>query len=220
MDPKMLLTLLLYAYLEGKRSSRDIEQACRRDRVYRVICGGLEPDHATIGRFRQSLDDVIASLFAQVLTICAQAGLGKVGLVAVDGTKIPGAGSKEANRTQTTLEKMHTQVRSMLDEAANADATDDTGDVDGGDGEEGGGVRGSSLRRRVTERQRRVDRIEAALEGVAVAERRRVAEEKKRGKPKTPVGNVTDPESACRRPPAGMCRALTLKPWCHRISLP
>ena len=51
-DPEMMAALLLYAYCQGERSSRVIEKRCMRDVGYRVICGGLRPDHATIARFR------------------------------------------------------------------------------------------------------------------------------------------------------------------------
>jgi transposase len=50
-QPEMMVALLLYAYCCGMRSSRRIEGACRTDAAFRVICGGLVPDHATIARF-------------------------------------------------------------------------------------------------------------------------------------------------------------------------
>src|SRR5271165_1102912 len=51
-DPEMMVALLLYGYCGGERSSRVIEKRCVRDVGYRVIAGGLHPDHATIARFR------------------------------------------------------------------------------------------------------------------------------------------------------------------------
>src|SRR4051812_31398711 len=42
--PEMLLALVLYGYMSGVRSSRRLEQACRTDAAFRVICGSLEPD--------------------------------------------------------------------------------------------------------------------------------------------------------------------------------
>ncbi len=197
-DPTMLLTLLIFGYCEGKRSSRALEEACRRDWAYRAICGGMTPDHATIARFRQGLDDVLASLFAQVLTICGQAGLVEVGVVALDGTRVEGAASKEANRTGETLGRMHAEARRMLDEASVADQGDqgDQGPM-GGDGSAG--------RRRETEAVRRAERIGRAQQVVAEAVAHRETEDKKRGKgkrgrkPAPPVGNVTDPDSRLQK---------------------
>jgi len=51
-DPEMMVALLLYGYCQGERSSRLMEKRCLRDVGYRVITGGLHPDHATIARFR------------------------------------------------------------------------------------------------------------------------------------------------------------------------
>ncbi len=187
-DPAMLLALLVFGYCEGKRSSRQLEEACRRDWAYRAICGEITPDHATIARFRQGLDDVLESLFAQVLAVCSTAGLVEVGLVALDGTRIEAAASKEANKTASTLERFEAEARIMLDEAAAAD-----------DADSDGGVRVSSQTRRETERVRRADRIRRAQQVVADAVDRQAAEEKKRGRPKRPVGNVTDPESRLQR---------------------
>jgi hypothetical protein len=80
----------------------------------------------------------------------------------------------------------------MLDEAAAADRGD-------GDGGGGGSGRVSSQTRRGTEQLRRADRIRAAQQVVAAAVTRQAAEEKKRGRPKRPVGNVTDPESRLQK---------------------
>jgi hypothetical protein len=194
----MLLALLLFGYCEGKRSSRSLEEACRRDWAYRAICGGETPDHATIARFRQGLDDVLDSLFAQVLAVCSGAGLVEVGLVALDGTRMPAAASKEANKTAGTLARLEREAREMLDEAAAADRGDG-GNRGDGDGGGGGSGRVSSQTRRETEQLRRADRIRQAQQVVADAVTRQAAEEKKRGRPKRPVGNVTDPESRLQK---------------------
>ena len=50
--PDMLLTLLMWAWAQGVRSSRRIERACEQDIAFRVICAGDVPDHVTISRFR------------------------------------------------------------------------------------------------------------------------------------------------------------------------
>src|SRR5215218_3511925 len=87
-DPAMMVALLVYAYAIGVRSARAIERRCRDDVAFRVICANRVPDHATIARFRARHEQAIGDLFGGVLELCAQAGLVKVGVVAVDGTKI------------------------------------------------------------------------------------------------------------------------------------
>jgi transposase len=105
-DPDMLVTVLVWAYAHGVTSSRDIERLCRTDVAFRVVCGGSLPDHVTFARFRGDFPGAVAALFAQVLVLCARLGMGKVGVVALDGMKIAANASKAANRTQDGLAKL------------------------------------------------------------------------------------------------------------------
>ncbi|HVT67738.1 MAG TPA: transposase, partial [Trebonia sp.] len=105
-DPDMLLTLLIWAYANGVTSSRRIERLCQQDVAFRVICAGHTPDHVTIARFRQQFAQSAVPLFAQVLVLCARLGMGQVGTVALDGTKIAADASKDANRTEEGLRKL------------------------------------------------------------------------------------------------------------------
>jgi len=205
LDPKMLLVLLIFGYSEGKRSSRQLEEACWRDMAYRAICGGLQPDHATIARFRAKIDDVLEDLFVEVLGVLVGAGMIDTSVVALDGTRMGAVASKEANRGADALATMHAEARRILDEAALADATGDTTQDTTADSTAaaGGGVRGSSVVRKAVERVRRARRVDAAVAVVADAEKRRAAYEAKRQKPFKPVGNVTDPESALQKTRGG-----------------
>ena len=71
----MMVALLLYGYCQGERSSRVIEKRCVRDVGYRVIAGGLRPDHATIARFRARHEKALGGLFSQVLRLLAAEGM-------------------------------------------------------------------------------------------------------------------------------------------------
>jgi transposase len=136
-DPDMLVTVLVWAYANGITSSRRIERLCGQDVAFRVICAGNLPDHVTVARFRQQFAETAAELFAQVLVLCARLGMGEVGTVAVDGTKIAASASKDANRTEEGLRKL---AREMAARHAAADAEEDglfgegqRGDDDPGD---------------------------------------------------------------------------------------
>ena len=72
-DPEMMVALLLYGYCQGERSSRVIEKRCVRDVGYRVVTGGLRPDHATIARFRARHEKALGGLFSPVLRLLAVA---------------------------------------------------------------------------------------------------------------------------------------------------
>jgi len=205
-DPAMMVTLLVFGYCEGKRSSRQLEDACRRDWAYRAICGGLAPDHATIARFRVQMDDMLEDLFGQVLMVCVDAGMIDVSVVALDGTRMGAVASIEANRTGETLAKMKVEARRMLDEAAQADDTNgDVTDSDHGSGVGGMGGSGrvSSVSRRRTEELRKASRIVEANRVVVDAAGAIEAEETKRQKPKNPVANVSDPESRLQKTRGG-----------------
>jgi len=104
-DPDMLLTLLIWAWAQGIRSSRVIERLCQRDVGFRIICGGDGPDHVTISRFRAEAADVVGELFTQVLVLCARLGIGQLGVVALDSVKIASNASLAANRTEDGLRK-------------------------------------------------------------------------------------------------------------------
>jgi transposase len=121
-DPDMLLGLLIYAYCNGVRSSRQIERLCWTDVAFRVLCAQDVPDHATIARFRAGCQEAFAGLFVQVLLVAGKAGLARFGTVAIDGTKIAANASVQANRDR---EWLAAQVAKILAEAEQADAADD-----------------------------------------------------------------------------------------------
>jgi len=121
-EPGMMVALLLYAYSLGIRSSRQIERACESDVAFRVITGNQKPDYSTICRFRKEFEAELGELFTEVLRLCVEAGLVKVGVLALDGTKVKGNTSLSANRTYEYLEK---EVKQMLREAEVKDAEED-----------------------------------------------------------------------------------------------
>ena len=125
-DPDMMVTLLVWAYAQGVTSSRRIEAACWSDVSFRVICAGDAPDHVTIARFRAGFPGAAESLFTEVLVLCARLGMGKLGTIALDGMKIAGNASKDANRTGETLRKLAAETAAAAVAAhAEADAAED-----------------------------------------------------------------------------------------------
>ncbi|MGW2161608.1 transposase [Nonomuraea sp. NPDC001699] len=162
-DPRMLLALLIYAYSAGVRSSRQIERSCRTDVAMRVICGLQAPDHTVIARFRQRHQDAVRDLFTQVLLICAKAGLGRLGVIAVDGTKIAANAAKKASCRRQWLQQ---QVDEILTRAAAEDAAEDAA--------LGAGECSEETPRQLRARRDREERIKQALAEV-------IAEEAERG---------------------------------------
>ena len=153
-DPRMLLALLVYAYCQGVRSSRQIERMCFTDIAFRVLCAQDGPDHSTIARFRTGARDVFSDLFSQVLMIAAEAGLGRFGTVAIDGTKIAANASIDANRGKQWFDQ---HVAEMVAESESIDRTE---------GAAASGMRDGQDRvpARLADRTRRAERIRQAAE--------------------------------------------------------
>ena len=105
-DPDMLVTVLVWAYARGVASSRRMGSLCGTDVAFRVIGGGNLPDHSTIARFRHDFADPVTVLFGEVLILCARLGMGKLGTVALDGSKVRANASKSANRTEEGLARL------------------------------------------------------------------------------------------------------------------
>src|ERR671935_1959639 len=118
-DPTMMVALLLYAYARGIRSSRMIERACEEDVAFRVLAARQRPDHATMARLVERHEDAIAGLFGEVLTLCARSGLVRVGVIAVDGTKVQANASRNENLDYEQL------AREIVEEAQAVDAAED-----------------------------------------------------------------------------------------------
>jgi transposase len=118
-DPAMMVALVLYAYAVGERSSRVVERRCVEDVAFRVIAGNLVPDHSTIARFLVRHQDALGGLFGQVLCLCARAGLGRAGSIALDSTKMAADASGQANRSYEQI------AREILQEAAETDRRED-----------------------------------------------------------------------------------------------
>jgi len=121
-SPKMMVALLLYAYCTGVRSSREIERRCNEDIAFRFVAANTCPDHATVARFRADHGELLAGLFVQALRLCAEAGLVRVGMVALDGKRVKADAAMSANKTRAGIEE---EVRAILAEAAEIDAAED-----------------------------------------------------------------------------------------------
>lgn len=176
-DPDMLLTVLIWAYANKVTSSRRIEALCRTDVSFRVACGGDAPDHVTIARFRGRFPDLAGQLFTQVLMLCARLGMGQLGTVALDGTKIGAAASKDANRTEKALRKLAAEQIAAHEQT---DAAEDE--------RFGAGRRGDEVPPEFTDPATRDERIRAAL--AALEAERKAAEQDRDAKAEAYLGQA------------------------------
>ena len=128
-DPAMMTALLLYGYCNGVYSSRRIAKAARERVDFLSIVGLDPPDFRTVSDFRKRHLKALSGLFGQVLKLCEQAGLVKLGHVALDGTKIKANASKHKAMSYERMEKraaeLEAEVERWLSAAEAADAEED-----------------------------------------------------------------------------------------------
>ena len=127
--PEMMIRLLLYGYATGVYSSRKIQRRTYEEVAFRYLSGDQHPDHATIAEFRKRHLDALSGLFTQALLLCAEAGLVKLGHVAIDGTKIKANASKHKamsyKRMNETEARLKQEIDGLLAGAEKIDAAED-----------------------------------------------------------------------------------------------
>jgi len=182
-DPRMMVMLLVYGYSVGIPSSRKLEKATHENVALRVLTGGQQPDHTRISEFRRVHLEELGDLFLQVLRLCQEAGLVKLGHVSLDGTKMKANASKHKamshDRMKKAEEALHAEIAELMKRAEAADTEEDE--------KYGRDKTGEELPEELKRREQRLVRIREArkkLEAEAAAakarERRKETEEAKK----------------------------------------
>lgn len=201
--PKAMVGLLLYGVCRSIYSSRRLQWACCHDVSFMYLMGGTKPDFHTICEFRQRFQEELKSLFGQVLEMCDQAGLVRLGHVSLDGTKVRANASKHKAMSYERLlakrEAYEAEIEGWFKRAEHEDAEEDE--------EHGSDDDGFSLPEGWFETLRRLAKIEdgqARLEEEAKAKVVRAGKPPEAAKvhPKAQV-NFTDPESRIMHTPNG-----------------
>lgn len=200
--PQMLVGLLLYAYARGIYSSRRIAAACRYDVGFMVVTARQTPAFRTIAAFRKRHLDTLAGLFTQVLQLAAEAGLVKLGHVALDGTKVHANASRHKAMSYGRMDERATaleaEVADWLAQAQTADAAEDA---------TLGERQGDELPAHLATKERRaaaIRKAKAALEQRAREQAEAAGNDPEQAvvPPKTQY-NFTDPESRIMKTPSG-----------------
>lgn len=128
-DIRMMLKVLLWCYATGVRSSRKIEDKVNTDVVFMWLAGLEKPDFRTICLFRRSNLERVNYIFGEIISLAKAIGLIKLGLIAVDGTKVRANVSvesfKSAKDWEKELQKARELAKKILSEAEEADLEDD-----------------------------------------------------------------------------------------------
>jgi len=176
--PRMMVTLLLYSYTQGVFSSRRIMKRCERDAAYRVIVHDDAPNFRTISDFRKLHLAELEGLFVQVLRLCQEAGLVKLGHVSLDGTKVKANASRHKamsyGRMKEEEKRLRKEIRDLLNRAETTDAEEDE--------RYGRDRRGDELPEELSRRKDRLKKIREARQALEDKAKAAAREERKRRK--------------------------------------
>jgi transposase len=122
--PALMVSVWLYAYALGITSARRLEQRIREDLPLRYLAGGAQPDFWTLNEFRRRHPKALNDLFTQVVELARAAGLGRLGHVAVDSTRVKANASPNRVETIKKLRGERARIRRQIrrwQQASNAD---------------------------------------------------------------------------------------------------
>ena len=173
-DPRLLISLWIYAYSEGVSSAREVARRCEYHPAYQWLTGCAGVNHHRLSDFRVEPQAALDELFAQVLGVLSCEGLITLERVMHDGTKVKAQASGKSFRREQTLREHLEQARQRV--GAMGDPR-----------QEEVSARHAQARERAA--RERVERLERALDEVQkVAEAGRKAQ-------KHPRVSATDPEA-------------------------
>ena len=112
--PKLMLKVILYAYMNNIYSCRKIEKAVQRDIHYIWLAAQERPDFVTINRFRNRVKNEINNIFTQVVLLLAERGFITLDVEYIDGTKIESKANKYTFVWRKTVEKNRTKLQEKI----------------------------------------------------------------------------------------------------------
>jgi transposase len=180
--PALMLKVWLYAYAQGLTSSRRIEQRIHEDLGFRLLAGNLKPDHWTLNQFRKRHARGLNDVFTQVVEAARRMGLGRLGRVAIDSTRVQADASPDRSDSIPQLRRERARIRQRIrrwQKQCDRDDQDTTG---------GQMMEAEQWRQRLSE-------IPQQMEELRKSEQKR--------------GSRTDPESRYLRKRGGFCLGYT-----------
>lgn len=112
--PQLMLKVWLYAYALGVTSSRRIEQRICEDLGFRLLAGHLKPDHWTLNQFRRRHPRALNDVFTQVVEAARRMGLGRLGKVAIDSTRVQANASPDRSDSIEQLRRERARIRQRI----------------------------------------------------------------------------------------------------------
>ena len=114
-DPRLLLSLWVYATLRGIGSARELNRLCREHMAYKWLCGGVSVNYHMLSDFRSQGGDKWDELLTQMVAVLLEAGLVNMDRVAQDGMKVRASAGKSSFRRQDRLEEFLEEARQQVE---------------------------------------------------------------------------------------------------------
>jgi transposase len=128
--PELMLSVWLYAYATGMTSARQLERRLVEDLPLRYLAGGARVDNWALSAFRRRHARALNDCFTQVLELARSLGMGKLGRVAIDSTRIKASACRDRIDTEQGLRDLRAGLRRQVrrwQKALDADDTDPGG---------------------------------------------------------------------------------------------
>jgi transposase len=179
-DVRGMVKVLIYAYMRGITSSREMARQCEENIAFQFLTRGHYPDFRTIALFRRKNRHLLRWVFKKTVVLARQMGIARLGLVALDSVKLPADASAGRKMTEAQLSEALSKLNEYLSQVEGSDRKED--------GQYGTDIRGDELPPDVVGAQQRKEKLEKAL---AVPRQRQEAAKEK---PPKDV-SVVDPEA-------------------------
>lgn len=112
--PGLMLKVWLYAYALGMTSARRLEQRLREDLALRYLAGGARPDNWALSAFRRRHARALNDVFTQVLELAGKLGLGRLGHVAIDSTRVRASAGRDRMESEAGLRRERARLRRQV----------------------------------------------------------------------------------------------------------
>lgn len=177
--PKMMLKVLFYAYASGIFSSRKIAQALAENVAFIFLAAWQRPDFRTINSFRKNNLEAIRDLFIQIVRLCQELKMVKLGHISIDGSKFK---ANAADRRSYDQKRVDKEINSILEKAEQADREED--------GLYGPDNTGDELPDEIRDREKRLEKLKQIQKELADRDGKKI--------------NATDPDAAFMKTKAGI----------------
>lgn len=187
-DPRLMVSLWLYATIEGVGSARELARLCETCLPYQWLCGGVSMNHHTLSDARLGCAAWLDQALIDSIGVLLQAGAITLRTVAQDGLRVRASAGSSSMRRRRTLEQALAEARSQVETLKRELA---------GDGAASLGRRQAAQKRAAEDRQRR---LEAAVAALPEAQKRAVRNKKKAEDARV---SMTDPQATVMKMPDG-----------------